>query len=239
MSINYWGVVPAAGVGKRMGADRPKQYLELAGKTVIENTLERLLDIEIFAGIVVALSSDDEYWPELPLAANPKILIAPGGAERGDSVRSALDYLSNKALPDDWVLVHDAARCCVTVSDIDRLIDALKDDPVGGILALAVHDTVKAVEDGRVRNTLDRSLIWRALTPQMFKYEALKNALEKANGRGQRVTDEASAMELTGAAPRIVEGRADNLKITQAEDIPLASFYLARQRDEAMHRAVR
>lgn len=237
MSINYWGVVPAAGVGKRMGVDRPKQYLELAGKTVIENTLERLLEIRMFAGIVVALSSNDEYWPQLSFAENPKVLIAPGGAERGDSVRSALDYLSDKASQDDWVLVHDAARCCVTVSDINRLIDALKDDPVGGILALPVHDTVKAVEDGSVMNTLDRSLIWRALTPQMFKYEALKNALEKANRQDQPVTDEASAMELAGATPRIVEGRSDNIKITQFEDLPLASFYLARQRDEATDRA--
>jgi 2-C-methyl-D-erythritol 4-phosphate cytidylyltransferase len=227
-STKFWGIVPAAGVGKRMQADRPKQYLELAGKTVIEQTLLRLLQADVFEAIAVAISSDDPYWPQLPIAKHEKILTAAGGKERADSVLSALKSISSKASDDDWVLVHDAARPCITASDIHHLIACLIHDDVGGILALSSHDTLKNVQDGRIAGTLDRNHIWRALTPQMFRYGTLKIALEEAEGN-PAITDEASALELKGLQPKIVEGRPDNIKITRPEDLLLAQFYLEQQ----------
>ena len=224
----FWGVVPAAGVGKRMQSDRPKQYLELAGTTVIEQTLTRLLQARVFEAIAVAISAEDPYWPELKISSHPAIVTAAGGKERADSVLSGLKSIRERASDDDWVLVHDAARPCLTAEDIHKLIDELKDDGVGGILALSSHDTLKNVRDKHIAGTLDRSHIWRALTPQMFRYGMLKDALEAAAGN-PAVTDEASALELQGLQPRIVEGRPDNIKITRPEDLVLAQFYLEQQ----------
>ncbi|MCK5662849.1 MAG: 2-C-methyl-D-erythritol 4-phosphate cytidylyltransferase [Thiotrichaceae bacterium] len=226
----YWGIVPAAGVGKRMQADRPKQYLELNGATVIEQTLTRLLQVEQLTAVVVAISKEDPYWPNFEISRNPRILTAAGGKERADSVLSALNSISDKAVAEDWVLVHDAARPCITQSDVELLINDLTDHEVGGILALASHDTLKAVNgDLAIIDTVDRSKIWRALTPQMFRYGALKNSLEDAADKGWVVTDDASALELQGKQPRIIAGRSDNLKITRPEDLALAQFYLEQQ----------
>lgn len=230
-SINFWAVVPAAGVGKRMNADRPKQYLELAGKTVIEHTLLRLLSAEVFTAVVVAISEEDPYWPDLDVSVHKKIITAAGGKERADSVLSALKAIRTVASDDDWVLVHDAARPCITTIDIHHLIDSLKTDEIGGILALSSHDTLKSVQgDNIIVGTLDRSHIWRALTPQMFRYRLLKNALEADEGNAA-ITDEASALELQGMQPKIVEGRPDNIKITRPEDLALAQFYMEHQND--------
>lgn len=227
-SINIWGVVPAAGVGKRMQSDKPKQYLELAGKTVIEQTLLRLLEANVFTAIAVAISSEDPYWPKLEISKHPNILTAPGGKERADSVLSALRTIRTQASDNDWVLVHDAARPCITSTDIHLLIDRLKTDGIGGILALSSHDTLKNVQANSIIGTLDRTHVWRALTPQMFRYGMLKTALEAAEGN-PAVTDEASALELQGLQPKIVEGRPDNIKITRPEDLALAQFYLEQQ----------
>jgi len=211
-----------------MNADRPKQYLELAGKTVIEHTLSRLLQADVFAAISVAISPEDPYWPELELSTHKNIVTAAGGKERADSVLSALTAIRATASDEDWVLVHDAARPCITRADIHRLIDTLNRDDVGGILALPSHDTLKNVQEFRITGTLDRKHIWRALTPQMFRYGLLKNALEAAEGNPS-ITDEASALELQGLQPNIVEGRPDNIKITRPEDLALAQFYLEQQ----------
>ena len=227
-SIKFWGVVPAAGVGKRMQADRPKQYLGLAGKTVLEQTLARLLGANVFNAIVVAISAEDPYWPELEISLHPQVVTAPGGKERADSVLSALKTLRDNADDNDWVLVHDAARPCITFEDIHKLIGALSNDDVGGILALSSHDTLKNVQDNSILGTLDRRHIWRALTPQMFRYGMLKNALVECGGN-IAITDEASALELKGFKPKIVEGRPDNIKITRPEDLALAQFYLEQQ----------
>ena len=224
----FWAVVPAAGVGKRMNADRPKQYLQLNGKTVLEQTLLRLLQAEVFTAVSVAISVEDPYWPELPLASHAKVVTAAGGKERADSVLSALKAIRDVAADSDWVLVHDAARPCLTTDDIHLLINTLVDDEVGGILALASHDTLKNVQGKSILGTLDRSHIWRALTPQMFRYGRLKSALEAAEGN-LAVTDEASALEMQGWQPKIVEGRPDNIKITRPEDLALAQFYLEQQ----------
>jgi 2-C-methyl-D-erythritol 4-phosphate cytidylyltransferase len=228
-SKKCWAVVPAAGVGKRMQADRPKQYLPLAGKTVIEHTLARLLQSGAFHAVAVAISIEDPYWPELEISKHPNVITAPGGKERADSVLSALKALQGKAAENDWVLVHDAARPCLTAADIHLQIDTLQNDAVGGILALSSHDTLKHVDGDSITATVDRKHIWRALTPQMFKYGMLRDALQQTEGN-PAITDEASALELLGMQPKIVEGRPDNIKITRPEDLALAQFYMEQQR---------
>ena len=226
----YWAIVPAAGVGKRMQADRPKQYLPLNGISVIEQTLTRLLQVKQLTAVVVAISKEDPYWPNLEISKNPRILTADGGKERADSVLSALNSIAAQADDNDWVLVHDAARPCITQTDVELLINDLTGHEVGGILALASHDTLKSVNNElAIADTVDRSKIWRALTPQMFRYRALKNALQEAADKGWVMTDDASAMELQGKHPKIIAGRSDNLKITRPEDLALAQFYLEQQ----------
>ncbi|CAD5108302.1 2-C-methyl-D-erythritol 4-phosphate cytidylyltransferase [Zestomonas carbonaria] len=217
----FWAVIPAAGIGSRMRADRPKQYLELAGRTILEHTLGCFLDHPRLRRLVVSLAADDPWWPGLACAGDPRIERVAGGKERADSVLNALARLAELgAGDDDWVLVHDAARPNLSAFDLDLLLAELADDPVGGLLAVPARDTLKrAGPDGRVRETVDRSVIWQAYTPQMFRFAALYRALSDALVAGVAITDEASALEWAGQAPRLVEGRADNLKITRPEDL--------------------
>ncbi len=216
----FWVVIPAAGIGSRMRADRPKQYLQLAGRTILEHTLDCFLDHPRLKGLVLSLAADDPFWPALPCATDPRIQRVEGGAERADSVLAGLLRLVELGAQEgDWVLVHDAARLNLARSDLDRLLAELADDPVGGLLAVPARDTLKRIgADGRVAETVDRSLIWQAYTPQMFRFAALHRALADALVAGVAVTDEASALEWAGQAPKLVEGRADNLKITRPED---------------------
>ena len=217
----FWVVIPAAGICSRMRADRPKQYLQLAGRTILEHTLDCFLDHPRLKGLVLSLAADDPFWPALPCATDPRIQRVEGGAERADSVLAGLLRLVELGAQEgDWVLVHDAARPNLARSDLDRLLAELADDPVGGLLAVPARDTLKRIgADGRVAETVDRSLIWQAYTPQMFRFAALHRALADALVAGVAVTDEASALEWAGQAPRLVEGRADNLKITRPEDL--------------------
>lgn len=217
----FWVVIPAAGIGSRMRADRPKQYLQLAGRTILEHTLDCFLDHPRLKGLVLSLAADDPFWPVLPCATDPRIQRVEGGAERADSVLAGLLRLVELGAQEgDWVLVHDAARPNLARSDLDRLLAELADDPVGGLLAVPARDTLKRIgADGRVAETVDRSLIWQAYTPQMFRFAALHRALADALVAGVAVTDEASALEWAGQAPKLVEGRADNLKITRPEDL--------------------
>lgn len=221
MSVPFWLVIPAAGVGARMAADRPKQYLQVAGRCVIEHTLACFLDHPSLLGAVVCLAVDDPYWPVLPLARDQRIRRADGGRERADSVLAGLQALQQSgAKEDDWVLVHDAARPNLARSDLDHLLDTLATDSVGGLLAVPARDTLKRADAaGRVAQTVDRAVIWQAYTPQMFRLGDLRQALQAALAAGVAITDEASALEWAGKAPRLVEGRADNLKITRPEDL--------------------
>lgn len=229
-ALRHWAVVPAAGVGKRVAAGRPKQYLPLAGKMVIEHSLERVLSHPAIEGVVVAVGPDDRYWTDVRIDSPKRIVCASGGRERCDSVLNALRILAEQIGPEDWAVVHDAARPCLASEDLDLLIASLADDPVGGILATPVRDTMKRDDRaGRIAHTEDRAGLWHALTPQMFRLGALTAALEQAEADGYVVTDEASAMEHVGLNPRLVEGRADNLKITRPEDLALAEFYLSRE----------
>lgn len=217
----FWVVIPAAGIGSRMRADRPKQYLQLAGRSILEHTLDCFLDHPQLKGLVLCLAADDPFWPALPAASDPRIQRVDGGGERADSVLNGLLQLRELGAQEgDWVLVHDAARPNLARTDLDLLLAELANDPVGGLLAVPARDTLKrAGADGRVLETVDRSVIWQAYTPQMFHFAALHRALADALVAGVAVTDEASALEWAGLAPRLIEGRADNLKITRPEDL--------------------
>ncbi|WP_202813181.1 2-C-methyl-D-erythritol 4-phosphate cytidylyltransferase [Photobacterium lucens] len=220
-------VVPAAGVGSRMAADRPKQYLTIAGKTILEHSVERLLSLPEIQHVVIAVSKTDPYFPTLPLANDPRITVVDGGAERVDSVFSGL-----AAINDDnaWVMVHDAARPCVRLDDLRQLMVAAKQSEYGAILATPVRDTMKRAKMNKqgtaIDHTVDREQLWHALTPQMFRAGQLREALTTALAQDAVITDEASALEFCGYSPVLVKGRADNLKVTQPEDLALAEFYL-------------
>ena len=220
--MKCWGVVPAAGVGKRMGSTTPKQYLPLKGRTVLEHTLSRLLAEPRIQAIAVAVSDRDDRWSQLSIAEDPRITRAQGGRERGHSVLNGLKALS-RADDNDWVLVHDAVRPCLRAEDLSHMIAALRNDSVGGILAHPARDTMKRADaQGRVVQTENRQGLWHALTPQMFRLGRLRHALEQALKDGFSITDEAGAMERAGFQPKLVQGHADNIKITCPEDLVVA-----------------
>ena len=229
-SVNCWVVFAAAGVGARMEADCPKQYLPLAGRTVIEHSLDAVLNHEAIRGGVVAIAETDDYWTELGYQHAKPLLRAVGGEERCHSVLNALYVLASMAAVDDWVLVHDAARPCVRHDDISRLIEQCQTHPVGGILATPIKDTIKQSGAGRfITRTIDRGSLWHAQTPQMFRLGMLHHALGLALSDKVLITDEASALEHMGQEPLLVEGHADNLKITRPEDLALAEFYFSQR----------
>lgn len=230
-SPRLWLIVPAAGIGQRMQAECPKQYLSIDNRFILDITLSRMLDSGLFAGCMVPLNSEDCWWQNTDASIDNRIQTCCGGAERADSVFSALNSLAGQVADDDWVLVHDAARPCVHPSDLATLISTLSKHPVGGLLAAPVADTLKKAEPSllpEVIGTVDRSQLWRALTPQMFRYSMLVGALERALDEGLPVTDESSAMEFSGNMPVLVEGRSDNIKITVPADLDLAGFILSR-----------
>jgi 2-C-methyl-D-erythritol 4-phosphate cytidylyltransferase len=228
----YWAIVPAAGSGTRMGAARPKQYLRLGERTVLEQTLDTLLAVEAISGVVLVVAPGDDAWQSIrPRYAKHSLEVVDGGAERCHSVLNGLEALAGKAAPADWVLVHDAARPCVRRDDIRALMSGVEADSDGGLLGVPVADTMKRVAaDGRVTATVDRGGLWHALTPQMFRLEALRAALRQAIAANSLVTDEASAMELAGYRPLMVQGHRDNIKITLPADLALAAFYLQAEK---------
>jgi 2-C-methyl-D-erythritol 4-phosphate cytidylyltransferase len=228
-TVRYWAVVPAAGQGQRMASDVPKQYLEVAGQPVLQHCLQNMLDWGFLENIVVVLQPDDQRWSSLPVATDPAVISVVGGRERSDSVLAGLAALAELAAADDWVLVHDAARPCVLREDVERLREQLRDDPVGGILAQPVSETVKRADaENRTLETVDRSGLWLAQTPQMFRYQVLVDALADAARRGLVVTDESAALEQAGLRPQLVAGAATNIKITQAGDLAFAELWLQR-----------
>lgn len=229
---DFWAVIPAGGIGRRMGTGKPKQYLELMGRTVLEHSLLPFCEHTLIKGIAVVVADNDEFWPALELSGHPRVVTASAGSERCHSVLNGLRRIGEVAAADDWVLVHDAARPCVTAADIDLLISGLRDHPVGGILAIPVSDTVKQVGDAHeIRTTLDRERLWRALTPQMFHLGLLRDSIAAATAGNLLVTDEAQALEHRGYRPGIVPGGPHNIKVSLPEDLALAEFYLTQQAD--------
>lgn len=226
-NIKYFSIVPAAGKGHRMGTSTPKQYLSLHDAPVIQHTLNALLSYPQFEKIVVVISADDEYWSRLNLNTHPKIMATVGGCERYHSVLNGLSALEGLADPNDWILVHDAARPCLRTSDIQKLIHKVADHPVGGLLGVPMIDTVKSVaKDGEVLKTVDRRELWHAYSPQLFRFKVLRDAIQKAITNQDLITDESSAIELTGVKSLMIEGRRDNIKITTPEDLVLAASFL-------------
>jgi 2-C-methyl-D-erythritol 4-phosphate cytidylyltransferase len=224
--MRYWLVVPAAGGGQRFGGDVPKQYSPLAGRSLIEWALAPFLADDRCRAIVVALATDDRWFERLPLSRHPRLTVVPGGRERSDSVRLALQALP--AADADWVLVHDAARPCVSPGEIDALLAGVTPGDAGAVLAVPVADTLKrSDEQGRVSHTEDRAALWRALTPQMFRVGLLRSALDQASKSGRVPTDESQAVEWLGHQPRLVRGNARNIKVTEQGDLALAGFILS------------
>ena len=242
-----WAVVPAAGIGTRFAADRPKQYLSLAGQLIAERSLNTLESSGLFAAIIVAINPVDNHFNLLPAAALPLVERVDGGTSRAESVLNGLKALSSRAQKDDWVMVHDIARPLVTVASLQRLRDAVSDTDVAAILAAPIYDTIKQVAvaeldsqakktDSQAKKTnclptitatLDRRQLWAAQTPQMVRYGLLCDALNQALALGDAVTDEASAVERLGADVVVVENTQQNIKITTADDLQMATFFLS------------
>ncbi len=226
-----WAIIPAAGIGARMQASKPKQYLPLGERTVLGQSVHQLATHPNIAGIMIALAEADTET--LSETYSCPVLTTQGGATRADSVLHALQALPVDTA-DTWALVHDAARPCLRHSDIDLMLSILLSHPVGGILGMPMSDTMKRVDaKGKIIETVSRAGLWRAATPQLFRASALQQALVSAQEKGQPVTDEASAMELLGYQPIMVAGHADNIKITLPQDLALAEYYLQQQQEEA------
>ena len=209
-------ILPAAGVGKRMQLNIPKQYAKVNDLTVLEHTIRALKKSPFVNNIIVAVSAEDEYFDSLDVSIESGIIKSFGGKERSDTVRISLDKVTTP-----YVMVHDAARPLIDPIDIQKLSQLCIDGKVGGILCAKVSDTIKLVKDGKVVNTVDRSCLYRAYTPQLFKTDLLKSAIEKAYKDNIAITDDASAMEYAGFDVEVVEGRADNFKLTTKEDLYL------------------
>ena len=225
MARKIIAVIPAAGVGSRMQANKPKQYLTILGKTILEHTLSIMLDHPSVERVIVAISPTDPYAKELAILSHPKIQMVEGGETRAESVLNALNAIQEE---NAWALVHDAARPCLTESDLNKLLDI--DDEQGAILAIPVTDTIKRSNSyDDIITTEDRSQLWQAQTPQFFRADLLKQALTDGLAENKTITDEASAMEFAGYQPHLVAGRSDNLKVTRPEDLALAEFYLTRK----------
>lgn len=223
-----FALVPAAGQGTRIGDAVPKQYLPIAGKPMLFHALETLASVARIQAVVAILSPLDRHWGEFDWSAFPEKIEAAftGGANRGESVRNALRHLAARIAKDDWVLVHDAARPCITRGLVEQFLDEVEAEPIGGLLAMPLADTLKRADETlRVAETIARAGLWRAQTPQMFRYEMLLRAFE----RKPLTTDESQAIEALGYAPRLVQGETTNLKVTFAEDLPLAEMIILRR----------
>ena len=233
MTTSIWAVVPAAGSGRRMAAEVPKQYLLVNGLPILEHTLRALLACPDIRGVVVVLDPSDRRADTVGSLADPRVFRAAGGIERADSVLSGLEAVTPYAGKDDWVLVHDAARPCISVSVLRELIKHTLDEGIGTVLAQASTDTLKRVSSSyRVKESLDRRVIWRAQTPQMFKLYELETALSSALADQLPITDESTAMELAGFPVSVLEGPSTNIKVTLPIDLEFAEIILRRMAEE-------
>jgi 2-C-methyl-D-erythritol 4-phosphate cytidylyltransferase len=226
MASRIFALVPAAGQGTRMGDALPKQYVPLAGRPLMFHSVETLASVPRIVSVIVILAPLDRHWGEHDWSAFPDKIEAmfAGGPRRSATVLNALKLLEDRVKKDDWILVHDAARPCLSKELVEQFIDELEDDPIGGLLAIPLADTLKCADDTqRVQKTVPRAGLWRAQTPQMFRYELLRRAIEKVPD----ATDESQAIEAVGFAPRLVQGENTNFKVTFAEDLPLAEGLLA------------
>jgi 2-C-methyl-D-erythritol 4-phosphate cytidylyltransferase len=227
---SIWAVVPAAGSGRRLGGEIPKQYREIAGAPLMEHTLQALLLSSDIRGVMVALDPSDRRADTIASLSDARVETTPGGAERADSVLAGLDALQDRASEEDWVLVHDAARPCLDFDSLAALIARARELGEGVILAEPVADTLKQVStEGRVTNTLERGGVWRAQTPQLFPLARLREALVRCLAQGVQITDEAMAMEWIGEPVHVVEGPSTNIKVTLESDLVFAELLLRKK----------
>ncbi len=220
-----FALVLAAGQGTRIGDAVPKQYLPIAGKPMMFHSIEALAAVSRIERLFVVLAPLDRHWGEHDWSALPEKIEAAfcGGSHRAESVLNTLKFLEARLARDDWVLVHDAARPCIVTELVEQFLDEIGDDQVGGLLAMPLADTLKRAEEHqRVEATIARTGLWRAQTPQMFRYEFLRRGLEK----NPKATDESEAVESRGHFPRLVEGETSNMKVTFAEDVQIAELIL-------------
>ena len=230
-AARYWVVVPAAGIGARFASETPKQYASLAGASVLEHALKPLFIHPKLHAVVIALAPNDEHFAKLEFTQHgTQLEQVEGGGSRAQSVLNGLQFLQGKAKQNDFVLVHDAARPCLQAAEIDDLLAASEDEAVGAILALPMNDTVKRVVGQQIVETVDRTALWRAVTPQMFRFGVLFDALTSALAANFETTDEASAVERLGLTVNIVEAKASNIKITRQEDVSIAESLLSLER---------
>jgi len=223
----FSAVIVAAGVGKRVGADIPKQYLKLLDRTIIEHSLRPFLAHPQIGEVIVSCAKNDQWFDKLQVSKHSKIRVVIGGRERVDSVLAALNVIDKE----NYVLVHDAARPCICKSDIDKLIYQVIKNNDCTILGLKVRDTMKRTFiNGQIKQTVERNDLWHALTPQLFPNQLLTDAINQNKTQG-KITDEASAMEMAGIAVVIVEGQSNNLKVTRQEDLSLAEFFLTQNQN--------
>jgi len=232
-SPRNWVIIPAAGIGSRMQASIPKQYLKIQNTTLLEHSIHCFLSHPKFEQVNVAIAKDDEWFSALSISFDARVSVYEGGGERAESVENGLKYLSGKANDDDWVWVHDAARPCLGHQDIDVLLQAMENGSEGVVLSVPVSDTIKKTGDSKgVIETIDRKRLWRAMTPQVFRYSDLKLALEHCGKEKVLVTDESSALEYYGRHPDLVEGSGRNIKVTRPDDLLIAADIRKRMDDE-------
>lgn len=223
---NYFVIIPAAGIGTRMHADRPKQYLDIRGEMILQRVVNLFSSHPLIQKVIVVLHAKDHWWSTLQLQHSEKVLTVIGGKERVHSVLLGLQFLSDFADKNDFILVHDAARPCLQSADVTDLIEELKNESVGGLLGLPVVDTLKKVnQDNQVLETISRDQLWQAQTPQCFRYHLLKSSIEKALSENKIITDESSAIEYAGFKPKIIMGNSQNIKITFPDDLKLAELF--------------
>ena len=233
-SARHFGLIPAAGVGARMGGVTPKQYMTIAGKPMMAHVLETFAQTNSISHTFVVVSAEDAYIDAL-MADTPGLqgrvsVLRCGGATRAETVHNGLLAIGQQAKDEDWVLVHDAARPGITGALIDTLVQALADDATGGLLALPVVDTLKHATDGRADKTVPRAHLWAAQTPQMFRYALLLRAFKHAQEHISALTDDASAIEMLGLTPKLIEGSPRNFKVTLPHDVALAEFLLLQDK---------
>ncbi|MDG1753078.1 MAG: 2-C-methyl-D-erythritol 4-phosphate cytidylyltransferase [Thalassotalea sp.] len=220
-------IIPAAGIGKRMKANCPKQYLKINQTTILEHTVTRLASHPMINKIIIALGAEDEYFAKTHLSEQAKVFVVDGGKERVDSVLAGLNIIDPNEFP--WVLVHDAARPCLALNDLDSLIEACLAENIGGILASPVRDTMKRGKDFLIQATVEREDLWHALTPQMYPTTQLKTSIEQALDAQAVITDEASAIEFSGGKSQLISSSSENIKITHPDDLALAEFIINKQ----------
>ncbi len=234
----FWVIIPAAGIGSRMQASKPKQYLKIEHSTILEHTLLCFLEHPAFEKVFVGISKQDTYFEYFGLQKIPGVESFYGGTERSETVLNGLAHIAHLARPDDWVWVHDAARPCLSTEEINLLIEMLNEHSSGLVLGVPISDTIKRVfhkasanELPEIKETVDRSALWRAMTPQIFKYSDLRNALEYCRDNHLAITDEASAIEKNNMKALMVQGSEHNIKVTLPVDLHKVQQYIAQKQN--------